>query len=59
MKVGDLIRMPQNQGLGIVYAIECSKPGDPHHPYETAVVTREWGLDVWDADACMVINESR
>ena len=59
MKVGDLIRMPQNQGLAIVYAIECSKPGDPHHPYETVIVTREEGLDAWDADACMVVNEGR
>jgi hypothetical protein len=59
MKVGDLIRMPQNQGLAIVYAIECSKPGEPHHPYSTAIVSREWGLDAWDADACVVVNESR
>ena len=59
MKVGDLIRMPQNQGLGIVYTMEHSKPGDPHHPYETVIVTREWGLDAWDAAACTVMNESR
>jgi len=59
MKVGDLVRLPQGQGPAIIYDVTHSKSGDPHHPYSTVIVIREWGLDAWDADACMVISEGR
>ena len=60
MKAGDLIRLPQDQGYAI--AIEVVKHiGDKSMPTgSTAVmVMQPWGEDWWDADACMVINESR
>ena len=59
MHVGDLVRLPQNEGYAIVYEVDHSKPGAEHHPYSTAVVIRAWGLDYWDADACEVISEAQ
>jgi len=59
MHAGDLVRLPQNEGYAIVYEVDHSKPGRHGHPYSTAVVVRDWGLDYWDAAACEVINESR
>jgi hypothetical protein len=60
MKTGDLVRLPQNQGYAIVIKTVRHNQ-DPQMPTgDTAVmVMQEWGEDWWDADACMVINESR
>ena len=58
MKVGDLVRLPQGEGYAVVYEVAYSKPYHEQHPYSTAVVLRDWGLDYWNADACMVINEA-
>ena len=56
MKMGDLVELPQNEGYAVVYQVDLSRPGVPDHPYSTAVVVRDWGLDYWDADACVIIN---
>ena len=60
MKVGDLIRLPQNQGYAIAMTI-ITHDHDPKMPTgSTAVmVVQEWAPDWWDADACEVISESR
>ena len=60
MKVGDLIRLPQNQGYAIAMKI-ITHDHDPKMPTgSTAVmVVQEWGPDWWDADVCEVISESR
>ena len=57
MKVGDLIRLPQNQGYGIVIKV-VRHSQDPSMPTGDTAVMIEGG-DWWDADVCMVINESR
>jgi|TARA_R110000824_G_scaffold252068_5_gene440726 hypothetical protein len=57
MKVGDLIRLPQNHGYGLVMKIVNSKPGS--RASSSVMVIQSWGEDWWDADACMVMNESR
>ena len=60
MKVGDLIKLPQN--LGYVIAVKIvNHDQDPQMPTgNTAVmVIGEWGEDWWDANYCEVINESR
>ncbi len=60
MKVGDLIRLPQNQGYAIAIKV-VRHSQDPSMPTgDVAVmVMNEGGEDWWDADVCMVINESR
>jgi len=60
MKVGDLIRLPQNQGYAIAMKV-ITHDHDPKMPTgDTAVmVMGPYGEDWWDADVCMVINESR
>jgi len=60
VKVGDLIRLPQNQGYAIALKVVTHNQ-DPQMPTgDTAVmVMQEWGEDWWDADFCMVINEGR
>ena len=60
MKVGDLIRLPQNEGYAIVMEVRHHAQ-DPKMPTgSTAVmVMGKWGRDWWDADACMVISEGR
>ena len=58
MKVGDLIRLPQNLGYAIALQVVThdQRPGMPIG--NTAVmVMEEWGEDWWDADACLVIQE--
>ena len=59
MKAGDLVRLPQGEGYAIVYKITREKNTQGLNDFKTAIVIREWGLDAWDADACMVISESR
>jgi hypothetical protein len=60
VKVGDLIRLPQNEGYAIAMKV-VTHDQDPKMPIGGAdvMVIQEWGPDWWDADACMVINESR
>ncbi len=60
MKVGDLIRLPQNEGYAIAIKV-IKHEGDKSMPTgNTAVmVMGPYGEDWWDADVCMVINENR
>ena len=60
MKVGDLIRLPQNQGYAIAMRVVTHNQ-DPKMPTgDTAVmVIQDGGADWWDADFCEVISESR
>jgi hypothetical protein len=57
VKVGDLIRLPQNQGYAIALKVVMHNH-DPQMPTgDTAVmVMQEWGEDWWDADFCMVVQ---
>ena len=55
MKVGDLLKLPQDQGYAVLYDLIIDKRNDS----VMAIVIREWGLDYWDATSCEVINESR
>ena len=60
MKVGDLIKLPQNQGYTI--AIDIVKHDhDPSMPTGdiAVMIIQEWGKEWWDAGCCEVINESR
>ena len=60
MKIGDLIRLPQNQGYAIAIEVVHHDQDDKMPTGSTAVmVMQEWGPDWWDADACMVISEGR
>ena len=58
MKVGDLIKLPQDQGFAIAMKIVVHNE-DPKMPTgDTAVmVIQEWGPDWWDAEFCEVIND--
>jgi hypothetical protein len=60
MKVGDLIRLPQEQGYAIALKI-IKHDNDPNMPTgDTSVmVIQEWGEDWWDTNCCEVVNESR
>ena len=55
MKVGDLVKLPQDQGYAILYDLVIDKRIDN----VMAIVLREWGLDYWDASSCEVISEAR
>ena len=57
MKVGDLIRLPQNLGYAIAIKIVTHNQSSSMPTGDTAVMVE--GGDWWDADVCMVINESR
>ena len=59
MKVGDLIRLPQGLGHAIIVKI-IQHSGRVDMPTgDTAVmVMGNYGMEWWDADVCMVINES-
>ena len=54
MKVGDLIRLPYGEGCAIICKIFDDRDWGC-----TVVVVRDEGVEYWDADTCMVINESR
>lgn len=58
MKVGDLIKLPQEQGYAIALKI-IRHDNDPKMPVgDTSVmVIQEWGEDWWDAGCCEVANE--
>ena len=59
MKVGDLIKLPQNMGYAIAMKI-VNHGHDPAMPVgETAVMVMEEGEEWWDASCCEVVNESR
>ena len=60
MKVGDLIKLPQNQGYAIAMKV-VSHNRDPAMPTgdKAVMVIQNWGPDWWDADSCEVMNESR
>lgn len=60
MKVGDLVKLPMNEGYAIVYELLHRRLGDTRDicSYGTAVVVSECGLDYWDPDACEVVSES-
>ena len=57
MKVGDLIKLPQDRGYSIVLRIIIDKPASK--AFRSVAVLAPWGEDWWDADACEVISESR
>ena len=60
MKAGDLIRLPQDQGYAIAIEVVRSNRSSNMPTGDIAVmVMGPWGEDWWDADACMVISESR
>ena len=58
MKTGDLIKMPRDHGIALVL-----KVGETRH--DDGVISRyvkclaPYGEDLWDADYCEVISESR
>ena len=57
VKVGDLIKLPQNQGYAIAMKI-TRHDQDPQMPIgDTAVmVIQDWGPDWWDANCCEVVQ---
>ena len=59
MKVGDLIKLPQNEGVAIAIKVVDSKPYMARHPSQVIMVVNNGIDDWWAADACEVINESR
>ena len=54
VKVGDLVKLPQNHGYSIVMKIVDHKPGI--RPSRSVMVLALWGEDWWDADYCEVIR---
>lgn len=60
MKVGDLIKLPQNQGYAIAMKVIVHS-NDPKMPTgdSAVMVVQEWGEDWWDAEFCEVVNEGR
>ena len=60
MKVGDLIKLPGNQGFAIAMKVIVHSK-DPKMPTgdSAVMVVQEWGEDWWDAEFCEVVNESR
>ena len=61
MKVGDLVRLPQNLGHAIVVKVlHNSNLYNGMPTGDTAVMVMQGrDLDWWDADYCEVISESR
>ena len=57
IKVGDLIRLPQSLGYAIAIKVVSHHRADGMPTGDTAVMVEEG--DWWDADVCMVMNESR
>jgi hypothetical protein len=57
MKVGDLIRLPQDQGYTIAVKINRHDQ-DPRMPTGdiAVLVIQAHGLDWWDADYCQVVQ---
>jgi hypothetical protein len=60
MKVGDLIKLPQNLGYAIALRV-VAHDQDPTMPTgdKAVMVIQDWSLDWWDAGYCEVVNESR
>ena len=60
MKVGDLIKLPQEEGYAIALKVITHDDEIGMPTGNTAVmVIQEWGEDWWDVDCCEVVNESR
>ena len=51
MKVGDLIKLPGDNGFAIVLKIVITKAS------RSVMVLSPWDEDWWDANACELINE--
>jgi len=54
MKVGDLIKLPQDKGYAIAMKIIVSKS---RVDVRSVMVLAPYGEDWWDVDYCEVINE--
>ena len=63
MKVGDLVKLAEDQGLGIVFKVisDLTVPivDDVIELGKTVVVLVDGDLDYYDASSCEVISESR
>ncbi len=60
MKVGDLIKLPQDQGYAIaMQVIKHDKDIKMPTGSVAVMVVQEWGPDWWDADCCEVVNANR
>ena len=62
MMPGDLVKLPEGHGFGIVFKVISDVPiafgGDVIEANKTVIVLVDEGLDYYDASSCEVISES-